>query len=40
MARCISCCVGVWDGKVLDVDDLENDYPEWKNDGTRHMAVD
>ena len=35
MAKCISCYVGIWDGKMLDTYDLENDYPEWENDGIR-----
>ena len=36
--KCISCFIGIWDGKMLDVDDLENDYPERENDGTRHIG--
>ena len=38
MSKCISCCVGIWDGRLLDTDYLENEYPEWENDGTRHIG--
>ena len=37
--KCISCFVGIWDGKMLDTDYLENKYPEWENDGIRHIGV-
>ena len=39
MAKCISCFVGIWDGRMLDTDYLENEYPEWENDGIRHIGA-
>ena len=37
--KCISCFVGIWDGKMLNTDYLENEYPKWQNDGILHIGV-
>ena len=36
--KCISCFIGIWDGKMLDTDDLENIYPEYKNGDIRTIG--
>ena len=39
MAKCISCCVGIWDGRLLDTYYLENEYPEYEKDGIRYIGL-